>query len=164
MEENGSTKKYLILVIIAMAIIIIILSGFILYKFPIQNVFPVTPVSAPKPTPTPASPIADVTLSPNNQVVVLSLGQTPSFSLTISQNGYGTVVFPCSVTIVPSVQVLNGIYTSPPFLYNYGTISSNSYYPWVPNPSQPETISFYAVVQDSTGAKITSNTITVQYE
>lgn len=144
-----------------MAIIIIIICGFVLFSSQFQNILPVTQVSPPEPTP---APIANVILSPNNQVVVLSLGQIPSFSLTITQNGYGTVIFPCSVTIVPSVQVTSHDSYSIPILDNYGTINTSPIESWVLLPSQPETISYYAVIQDSTGAKITSNTVTVDYK
>ena len=67
MGEKSSTKKYLILVIVAMAIIIILLSGFILLNFRSQAILPITKVSTSTPTPFYA-PIHTLTPSPTFQV------------------------------------------------------------------------------------------------
>ena len=127
----------------------------------------------PTPAPTPA-PIADVTLSPNTQTVVVSL-EGPDFytyfSVTIAQNE-NTLQFPCSITFVPdfslslmspstSLVIAYGYPQGSPTIYNYGTYKIA--YGYLPD-NMLGTSHYYAVIQDSTGAKITSNTVSVEYK
>jgi hypothetical protein len=156
-QAEKSTKKYL-LVFGVLIIIIGIFSGLILAHSLFQGIF-----QTDQTTPTPS--IANLVLSPNNQVIVLSLSQSPSFSITLSQNGQGNIVFPCSVRLnsYPTPQS-HGYAYNPPNFQDYGTINMNKYAQWALIPLQPQTISYVAVIQDSTGAKITSNTVTIEYK
>jgi hypothetical protein len=126
-------------------------------------------VNVPHYTATPAptvAPIANVNLSPNSQIAVLSLNQAPDFKLSISDNGH-TVKFPCSVKMCYSVPDIYGSTSTAEywFLPKYGTYGSEiSAMAWVPIVPHIGTVSYYAVVQDSNGNIITSNTVTVQYK
>jgi hypothetical protein len=154
-----NTKNYL-LVFGILILIIGIFSGLILAHSSIQDIFRIAQAT---PTPKPAD-IANLVLSPNNQVIVLSLSQSPSFSITLSQNGQGNIVFPCSVRLNshPTPQSYSYGY-NPPNFQNYGTINMDKYAQWALIPLQPQTISYVAVIQDSTGAIVTSNTVSVEY-
>jgi len=121
-----------------------------------------TPTLKPNPTPT---PIASVVLSPNNQIVNLSLNQQTDFNVTIAQKGYYNLQFPCTITIISNIGSSTelGLYSS------YGTYAFN--FDWsgfmpifTQLPSQGELISFYSLVKDSDGSSITSNTVTVEYK
>jgi hypothetical protein len=127
----------------------------------LQTNYPFQKVTAPPPTPTPTVPPANVVLSPNKQIVVLSLLNYPNFSIAINQNE-NSIDFPCSIKIVSSqTEFGQNSYLSYQNPMNYGTYSFDV---WIPNPSQPETVTYYAVVQDSNGISITSNTVTVEYK
>jgi hypothetical protein len=154
MDKKHSPKKHHTLVIIAIAIIIIILSGFLLYKFPIQNIFP---IAKPK-------PIADVvTLSPKNQTAPINIlsPNIPSawFNVTITKGKGNHLLFPCSINLItqPTSKYVSGSMIT---IKNYGTYPmSTTIYSATSN---PETI-YAAVVQDAKGANITSNNVTVYF-
>jgi hypothetical protein len=129
MGEKIKTKKYLILVIVAMAIIIILLSGFMLFYSRSQGILPITHVSSPTPTPyyvsvptpTPnyvfvptATPTPQPTAKPTTTSIpafslILSTStptvdipihqQSTQFEVTLTQNGAKTLQFPCTVAI-----------------------------------------------------------------
>jgi hypothetical protein len=129
MGENEGSKIFLILAIIAIALIIIIIFGYILPVSQFQGVVPVHPVSPPAPTPTTAP--ANVILSPNEQVVVISLYQSPRLSVTINQNGNGGVNFPCSVTFYYTIPDIYGRTSDLQTweITHYGTFSGFTRYP-----------------------------------
>jgi hypothetical protein len=147
-----STKKYFVLVIIAIAIIIALIVGFVLF----QGIVPVHPV-------------ADVTLSPNNQVIVASLAgstgnSSPSFNVAVAHNINSNLLFPCSLTLYdnyePSIESIHpsiviqsdGTYN----MENVGLVASADL--------AGTTVSYHVVLQDSNGNKVTSNTVTVEYK
>jgi hypothetical protein len=126
-----------------------------------------TSTATPTPAPTP-KPIANVNLSPDNQIVVVSLSQEPHFSITLSQTE-NTVKFPCSVTLHYSTTDIYGKRSilESTTIDNYGTYTIPKPYVFieeVPTINFLGSTSFYVVVQDSNGDKITSNTVTVQYK
>ena len=166
MGENKGSKIYLIAAIVSIALIIILMFGYLLPAFQFQNI-PAPKVSSP-------TPIANAILSPNNQIVVVSL-EGPSFytyfSVTITQNG-NTLKFPCSIALVPdfSLSLMSpstrlvdsfGYAQGSPIISNYGTYKIA--YGYLPD-NMLGTSHYYAILQDSTGAKITSNTVAVDYK
>jgi hypothetical protein len=122
-----------------------------------------------KATDPPSTPaLAEVILSPNNQTVVFPLGQSPTFNVTIVQNGYSGVRFPCSVTLCYST---TDIYGERSIFENWNITGYGAYaipQPYstveeVPTIQVSGSTSFWVVIQDSNGTKITSNAVTVQY-
>ncbi len=66
---------------------------------------PIAPLPIASPTATPvATPIPsfNVTLTPTTQTVILSLHQSASFKVSITQNGNNKLQFPCSITLILS--------------------------------------------------------------
>jgi hypothetical protein len=111
-------------------------------------------------------PLALVSLSPSDQTAVISLHQSPSFSLTLSQAG-NYVNFPCSVTLYYSFADMLGQTSIPQSwtIKNYGTYDiPQPYVGEVPTIQRGASTSFWVVVQDSNGNKVTSNTVTVEYK
>jgi hypothetical protein len=119
-----------------------------------------------KPTQNVASgSIAKVILSPNSQTVVLSsLGKQPAFSFSLIPNG-PAVIYPCSITLYSSFPNVSGSSKTVPCctISNYDG-SSSSFGGRVPLPNQPETVTYFAVVADSNGDKVTSNSVTIEYK
>jgi hypothetical protein len=163
----------------AIILIIVLLAavfGGILLIHITSGVSPVSPVATPSPTAT-LSPtttptiLANATLSPGYQTVTLSLGQSPSFNLTIAQIGYTSIQFPFSIGLVTSVPDVNDqqLFTQGVAIFNYGTyqlpdpneLSSAQALPQIENAT---TISFYAIIEEPNGNSIISNTVIVQYQ
>jgi hypothetical protein len=112
-----------------------------------------------EPTPT---PLADVVLSPSNQIVVVSLYQGASFDVQIVNNGNSGLKFPCSLTLDGgfTYTIAQIPYTTTQVVYGYGTYNIV----FVQGMTAGNTAHVYATLQDSNGVSIRSNTVTVEYK
>ena len=162
-------KARAILPVIAL-IAVIALAGFLASNSGV--IFPSTkaktsdeaPTSTTASNTTPPAPLTlgDIVLNPANQTVSMyggDLYQT-NFNITFSLNPNSPVPFPCYIGIISS-QPPNGKGTSLNFEpTGYGTYSFSLY---GTSSLQHKTIAYYALIKDSNGALILSNTVTVKY-
>jgi hypothetical protein len=122
--------------------------------------------SHPQPTVTPV-PLAGVTLSPNKQVIVISIASftentNPSFSVTVTHAANSNIQFPCSLTLYDNAPSIVSSYPTM-LIHSDGTYSMESGFIGSADLTGT-TASYYAVLQDSNGNKVTSNTVTVEWK
>lgn len=167
MDRSGKLFALILVSIVAAAGLIIIIYTY----YPTSSSKP-NPTSSPAPSGTPEPQytfppeptiIADVTLSPTNQTVVMKPffldGGLPVayFNVTIAQTSDSNMTFPCSISLSP---------LSPAIFYNprlkiedYGTYPTNITAEY----TSGTTISVYAILHDSKGGTIISDPVTVNY-
>lgn len=149
-------RKITVLVLVIIAITAASAILFIAY----QNVF-LHKQANPTPTPAPA-PIFNVVLSPSYQELWLP-APILTFNVSIVSENNTKIQFPCTIALVdPDDSTWNIASDTKPTDYGTYLIQTTLQYPQYQGlPQIGQHLRYYAVVQDSTGAKFKSNAVLI---